>query len=92
MILGKVLTFKDAAVVNAGDNKKLNFAKETFLIYFVAVIGYFLNLLILNLLAELFLMNEMIAKMIATLIVFFWNYFARKLGIYRAPQKARTVD
>lgn len=90
--LGKKMTFKNSQVIHAGSNKKLNLAKETFLIYLVAVIGYVLNLLLLNLFTAVLLLNKMIAKMLATAIVFVWNYLARRLGIYRSgSKKAETT-
>lgn len=94
MILGKAITFKDSVVINSTGSKKLNLAKETFLIYLVAVIGYFFNLLLLNLFTHSFGINKMISKMIATGIVFFWNYIARKLGIYRSKENkpAKNAD
>lgn len=87
MLLGKKMTFKNASVIHKSDNTKLNLLKETFLIYLVAVIGYVFNLLLLNLFTKYFHLSPMVAKMIATAIVFFWNYLARKLGIYRDNQK-----
>lgn len=90
MVLGKKLTFKNAAVVHQSDNKNLNLLKETFLIYLVAIVGYIFNILLLNLFTSLIHLNAMAAKMIATGIVFFWNYFARKLGIYRSPEAEKN--
>lgn len=87
LVLGKKMTFKNAQVIHAGNNKKLNLAKETFLIYLVAVIGYILNLALLNIFTAALMMNKMFAKMLATAIVFFWNYLARRLGIYRSDSK-----
>lgn len=83
MVLGKKMTFKNASVVHKSDSNTVNFIKETVLIYLVAVIGYIFNILLLNLFTGAFHLNSMAAKMLATGIVFFWNYLARKLGIYR---------
>lgn len=82
-LLGRLLTFKNSELKGKTSSKKLDFIKETVLIYVVALIGYLLNLLILNALTSLLSLDPMISKMIATLIVFFWNFFARKLGIYK---------
>lgn len=87
LVLGKKMTFKNAEIIHASSNKKLNLAKETFLIYLVAVIGYVLNLALLNIFTAALMMNKMPAKMLATVIVFFWNYLARRLGIYRSDSK-----
>jgi putative flippase GtrA len=84
MMLGRKFTFKNAKIIHQGANGKLNILKETFLIYLVAIIGYAFNILLLNLFTGTFHLNAMVAKMAATGIVFFWNYLARKLGIYRA--------
>ena len=83
MWLGRKLTFKNAKVINQSENQKLNIIKETTLIYLVGVVGYVFNILLLNLFTEAFHFKAMPAKMLATGIVFFWNYLARKLGIYR---------
>lgn len=90
MILGKKLTFKNAVVVHRSKSKGLNLLKETFLIYLVAVVGYVLNILLLNLFTGVLHLGAMVSKMIATGLVFFWNYFARKLGIYRPPEPEKS--
>lgn len=87
MILGKLLTFRNASVVNKSDSPVRNFIKETSLIYLVAVIGCGLNLLFLNLFTGIFHMDSMLAKVITTGIMTIGNYLARKLGIYREDKK-----
>jgi putative flippase GtrA len=83
MLLGRLLTFKNSKIINQSNNKKLNVIKETTLIYLVSIVGYIFNILLLNFFTGVFKINPMISKMLATGIVFFWNYLARKLGIYR---------
>lgn len=90
-LLGRLLTFKHSELKRKTKSKKLNLVKETSLIYFVAIIGYLMNLGILDALTYLLSMNSMIAKMIATAIVFFWNFFSRKLGIYKDMQDKPSV-
>lgn len=87
MILGKLLTFRNASVVNKSDNQVHNFLKETFLIYLVAAVGCGLNLLFLNLFTDVFHMDSMLSKVVTTGIMVVGNYLARKLGIYREDKK-----
>lgn len=91
MILGRLLTFRHANVVNKSDNPVRNLIKETSLIYLVAAVGCVLNLLFLNLFTEVFHMNSMLAKIITTGIMTIGNYLARKLGIYRDDQKVTDI-
>lgn len=87
MILGRLLTFRNASVVNKSNNPVVNFLKETFLIYLVAAAGCVLNLLFLNLFTDVFHMNSMLAKVVTTGILLIGNFLARKLGIYRENKK-----
>lgn len=57
--------------------------KELLQIYMTSVAGLLMNLLIMFVLVEKFSMGEMISKMAATGIVFFWNFLIRKLVIYK---------
>ena len=56
--------------------------KEVFLVYFVSGVGLLLNLLILYVLISLLGVEKVSSKIIATGLVFFWNYFARKHFIF----------
>ena len=73
-VLGRLLTFRD--------QKGFSW-KEVASIYGAAVVGLLLNLGIMYVLIEVFGLGEMLSKMIATGLVFFWNFFIRKLVIYR---------
>jgi putative flippase GtrA len=88
MILGRLLTFRNASIVHKSDNPIVNLFKETAMIYFVAAIGCVLNLLLLNFFSDIFHMNSMMAKVLATGIMLIGNFLARKLGIYRNTDKA----
>ncbi|QNK40108.1 GtrA family protein [Caproicibacter fermentans] len=83
MILGRLLTFRNASVVNQSNSAVRNFLKEAALIYLVAAVGCVLNLLFLNLFTDFFGMDSMTAKILTTGIMLIGNYLARKLGIYR---------
>lgn len=52
-------------------------------IYAVSIIGLLLNLLIMFIAVEKIGLNEMISKIIATCLVFIWNFLIRKLVIYK---------
>lgn len=87
MVLGRLLTFKNADIIHKSSNCLFNLIKETFLIYLVSAVGCVLNILFLDLFTDVFHMNSMIAKVLVTGILLFGNYFARKLGIYRERLK-----
>jgi len=53
-------------------------------IYGTSIVGLLMNLAIMWIAVEQFGVQEMIAKIIATGIVFFWNFFVRKLLIYKS--------
>lgn len=58
--------------------------KELVQIYLTSIAGLLMNLLIMWVAVDFhFIKDEMIAKMIATGIVFFWNFLVRKLLIYK---------
>lgn len=57
--------------------------KELTKIYLTAIAGFLMNLLIMWIAIQKLDSDEMIAKMIATGIVFFWNFIIRKLMIYK---------
>lgn len=91
LILGRLLTFRNASVVNQSDSPVRNFLKEASLIYLVAAAGCVLNLLFLNLFTVVFGMDSMLAKIVTTGIMLIGNYLARKLGIYRENTKPAEV-
>lgn len=77
--LGRAFTFRDSAY----KNKK---GKEIILVFFVSAIGLGFNLLLMYLFVDVIGMNtnllKTVAKVIATGIVFIWNFLSRKLWIY----------
>ena len=78
-VLGRRWAFKDGL---SGKKK----SKECLQVFFVSGIGLCFDLLLMYLFVSLLGMEssaqKMIAKIMATGIVFFWNYFGRKIWIY----------
>lgn len=74
-IFGRLLTFRNA--------QKQNVALEIGKVYLAGAGGLLLNMLILWLLVEKASLPKMLSKIIATGIVFFYNYFARRIWIYK---------
>lgn len=56
---------------------------ELLKIYLASIVGLLLNLVLMWLLVEKLTVDEMVSKMITTAIVFGWNFFIRKLVIYK---------
>lgn len=56
--------------------------KEVLLVYTVSAMGLVLNLLILYICHEWFVIDVAVSKIIATGLVFFWNYLSRKKFIF----------
>ena len=79
-ILGRTFTFKDSAY----REKK---AKEAVLVFLVSAIGLGFNLILMYLFVDIFGMDTNLlktaAKIMATGLVFLWNFLSRKLWIYR---------
>ncbi len=73
-LAGRILVFKES---------HQSFIKEIVEIYIASIIGLLLNLLIMWVAVDLLAFNEMISKMAATAIVFFYNFLVRKLLIYK---------
>lgn len=57
--------------------------KELLQIYAASVVGLLMNLAIMWLAIDVLKINNMISKIIATGIVFIWNFLIRKLLIYK---------
>ncbi len=70
---GKLILFKE----------KQNVFKELAKIYLTSIAGLLMNLLIMWVAVDLIGINEMVSKILATGIVFFWNFFIRKFLIYK---------
>lgn len=73
-VFGRLLVFKSS---------KDSFLREISSIYLASAIGLSLNLLIMFVLVQHFVIDKMFSKITATAIVFIYNYLVRKLVIYR---------
>lgn len=73
-LAGRALVFKVS-------NKP--FLKEIADIYLVSIVGLLLNLLIMWISVDLLSANEMLSKVMATALVFFYNFIMRKVFVYK---------
>ena len=65
---------------NSGNKfKKLH---EIYLVFFVSFIGFVLNQIILFFFIEVFILNVYLSKIIATFLVFMWNFSTRIFYIF----------
>lgn len=75
---GRLLVFKSG---------KDSLLREIISIYLASIVGLLLNLFIMFILVQTFIINKMLSKIAATAIVFIYNYLVRKLVIYRKKQR-----
>lgn len=73
-LAGRILVFKQ--------NQQPIF-KEILEIYIASIVGLLMNLVIMWVAVDLLAFNEMLSKIAATAIVFFYNFLVRKLLIYK---------
>lgn len=73
-LAGRIIVFKES---------HQPFLKEIAGIYITAVVGLLMNLAIMWVAVDFLSINEMISKIAATGIVFFYNFLVRKLVIYK---------
>ena len=74
-ILGRVTTFKEKQYEKKG--------KEAFLVFFVSGIGLLFNLFLMFLFVDKLHLFGLLSKILATGIVFVWNFLSRKFLIYK---------
>lgn len=74
-LFGRLLLFKG--------QDRINILQELLKIYATSVAGLLMNLLIMWVAIEKLAIGQMMAKVAATGIVFFWNFLVRKLLIYK---------
>jgi len=73
-LVGRLLVFKE---------NHRTYLKEILSIYVASIIGLLLNIIIMWLAIDIINTNEMFSKILATAIVFFYNFLVRKLLIYK---------
>lgn len=73
-LAGRILVFKES---------KQSLFKEILSIYLASIVGLLLNLVIMWITVDLLSINEMLSKIIATALVFFYNFIIRKVLIYK---------
>jgi putative flippase GtrA len=73
-LCGRLILFK---------KKTKNMATEIFKIYLISVTGLLMNIAIMYVAIEKVAVHDMVSKIIATGIVFIWNFLVRKLWIYK---------
>lgn len=59
--------------------------RETALVYLVSMVGLGINVLAMQILVSAYAFHLLVAKVCATGIVFFWNYFARASFVFGKP-------
>ena len=75
-ILGRKITFRNSP-------KLANWPRDLLSVYVASGVGLLLNLGLMVLFVSVIGIDSMISKIISTGLVFFWNYFIRKLVIYQ---------
>ena len=59
------------------------FSKEFLFTFIIAIMGILINIFVVFILSEeLFQMSLLLSRVIAIVVAFFWNYYARKIFIY----------
>lgn len=64
------------------------FMREITVVFVITMFGLLWTELLLYLFVDKFLLGEVTAKVIATIIVLFWNFGARRLIVYKNPPRA----
>lgn len=75
-VLGRKLTFKNSQAA-------MSKTKEVSAVYLVSAVGLLLNIVLMFLFVQAIGLPGLLSKIIATGLVFFWNFLARKFWIYR---------
>ncbi len=73
---GRKFVFKEGVKVN-------HKFKELLFVFIIAIIGLLINILVVFILTqEMFSLDLIISRVLAILLAFIWNYYARKLFVY----------
>lgn len=78
-LLSTIWVFNDSRL----NNKMAEFAVFTS----IGLVGLFLNEVVIYLFCEIIGLHYMISKLCSTAIVFFWNFFARKIILFTKTKK-----
>lgn len=70
---GRIIMFKGTG----------NTLKEIIKIYAVSIVGLAMNLILMYLMVDAILMDAMLSKVVATALVFMWNFLIRRFVIYK---------
>lgn len=65
----------------------LNPYQEIFRTYLINILGFIIHLIILDICIRFFSFETMLGKILASFIVAFYGFFARKIWIYRNKEK-----
>jgi putative flippase GtrA len=89
-LLAVVISFITATFVNYTISIRYVFERgkykgftEVSLVYLVSFIGLLLNLLLMYIFVSIIAMHPFVSKVIATGMVFMWNFTARKVWIFK---------
>ncbi|MBP3703879.1 MAG: GtrA family protein, partial [Lachnospiraceae bacterium] len=74
-ILGRITTFKEKKYEKKG--------REAFLVFLVSGIGLLFNLFLMFIFVDKLHLYGLFSKVMATGIVFIWNFLSRKFMIYK---------
>ena len=83
-ILGLICNYVISTAWVFGESKVSNRWVEFVIFSIIGVIGLGLNELIIYLCTDVCGLHYMLSKIISTVIIFFWNFFARKFVLFKA--------
>jgi len=52
-------------------------------VYLISTVGLLIHQIVIYIMVEFFINNVYISKVLASIAVLFWNYYAKKIYIYR---------
>ncbi|NTW61170.1 GtrA family protein [Candidatus Saccharibacteria bacterium] len=80
--LGMVVNYALSSVWVFSYKKLENRSKEFLVFIIISIIGLALNLVIISSMVQLLQVDYRLAKAVATIVVFFWNFIVRKKILY----------
>ncbi len=88
-ILGLIANYFLSVKWVFNSRKVENRLMEFLLFTLIGLVGLGLNELFLWILTELFLIYYLLSKMITTFVVYFWNFFARKIILFNTNKSSK---